>query len=188
MRFISTLAASVIAALVLAVPVSAAPGPSAGTVCADQKLKAHYSANYYVRDAHGKRAPGRNIRRDGLTDRRKAKCRHLRKSNQTLRRMRHAGSYLLAGAPPRHPPAGTQTLRASGGILAAIRACESGGDYSTNTGNGFYGAYQFTKATWWANGGAGMPHRASPAEQDRVAAVLYSRVGTHTSASWPNCP
>lgn len=75
-----------------------------------------------------------------------------------------------------------------GGILYAIRLCESGNNYSTNTGNGFYGAYQFTLGTWQAYGGSGYPHLASPAEQDRVAANLYRAVGTHTTASWPNCP
>ena len=76
----------------------------------------------------------------------------------------------------------------AGGILYAIRMCESGGNYGTNTGNGFYGAYQFTLGTWQANGGSGMPHLNSPQEQDRVAMNLYRKVGTHTSASWPNCP
>lgn len=80
------------------------------------------------------------------------------------------------------------TYTPAGGILYAIRMCESGGNYSTNTGNGFYGAYQFTLGTWQANGGSGMPHLNPPAEQDRVAMNLYNKVGTHTSASWPNCP
>ena len=76
----------------------------------------------------------------------------------------------------------------AGGIFLAIRKCESGNRYGLNTGNGFYGAYQFTVGTWRAYGGTGMPHLASPGEQDRIAARLYRAVGTHTSASWPNCP
>lgn len=32
--------------------------------------------------------------------------------------------------------------------LSKLRQCESGGNYRTNTGNGFYGAYQFTQSTW----------------------------------------
>jgi hypothetical protein len=38
--------------------------------------------------------------------------------------------------------------------LLALRTCESGGNYQINTGNGFYGAYQFTIATWdhWQTG------------------------------------
>lgn len=38
--------------------------------------------------------------------------------------------------------------------LLKLRLCESGGDYSTNTGNGYYGAYQFSPSTWnyWQTG------------------------------------
>lgn len=81
-----------------------------------------------------------------------------------------------------------QQAGGAGGILAAIRACESGNDYTKNTGNGFWGAYQFTLGTWAANGGTGRPDLASPAEQDRVAANLLAKVGVHTPASWPHCP
>jgi hypothetical protein len=68
--------------------------------------------------------------------------------------------------------------------LQAIAACESGGDPSTNTGNGFYGKYQFTIATWQSVGGTGNPAAASEAEQDRRAATLYARSG---SSPWPVC-
>jgi Transglycosylase-like domain len=68
--------------------------------------------------------------------------------------------------------------------LAAIAACESGGNYATNTGNGFYGAYQFDLRTWQSVGGAGLPSDASPAEQDMRAALLYQRAG---AAPWPVC-
>lgn len=73
----------------------------------------------------------------------------------------------------------------AGGILAHIRACESGGNYSTNTGNGFYGAYQFTQGTWNAMGGSGNPADASPAEQDALAAKLYA--GGAGAGNWPVC-
>lgn len=69
-------------------------------------------------------------------------------------------------------------------VLATIRACESGDDYSTNTGNGFYGAYQFDLSTWYSVGGSGLPSEASPAEQDYRAAKLYRSRG---SSPWPVC-
>lgn len=72
----------------------------------------------------------------------------------------------------------------AGGTLARIRQCESGGNYSTNTGNGFYGAYQFTQGTWESVGGSGSPASASPAEQDRRAQMLYDQRGNQP---WPNC-
>ena len=68
--------------------------------------------------------------------------------------------------------------------LEAIAACESGGDPTANTGNGFYGKYQCTQSTWASVGGTGNPAAASEAEQDRRAATLYAQQG---SAPWPVC-
>lgn len=63
--------------------------------------------------------------------------------------------------------------------------CESGGDYSANTGNGYYGGYQFDQGTWDAyapEGYAGtLPSDAPPEVQDAAAAAVpYD--------AWPNCP
>jgi len=85
---------------------------------------------------------------------------------------RAAAAYRAATTPP------------GAAVLAAIRECESGGDYSINTGNGFYGAYQFTLSTWRSVGGAGYPHEAPPHEQDERAARLYREAGP---SPWPVC-
>jgi hypothetical protein len=68
--------------------------------------------------------------------------------------------------------------------LEAIAACESGGDPTTDTGNGFYGKYQFTLSTWQSVGGTGNPAAAPEAEQDQRAAILYARAG---ASPWPVC-
>jgi hypothetical protein len=68
--------------------------------------------------------------------------------------------------------------------LQAIAACESGGNPAANTGNGFYGKYQFTMQTWQAVGGSGNPAQASEAEQDRRAAQLLAQAGPD---QWPVC-
>lgn len=68
--------------------------------------------------------------------------------------------------------------------LEAIAACESGGNPRTDTGNGFYGKYQFTLATWQAVGGSGNPARAPEGEQDRRAQALMDRAGP---GQWPVC-
>lgn len=73
---------------------------------------------------------------------------------------------------------------ASGDPFAAIRQCESGGNYSTNTGNGFYGAYQFTQQTWSSLGYPGRPDQASPAMQDQAARQLAATSGYQ---NWPVC-
>jgi hypothetical protein len=71
------------------------------------------------------------------------------------------------------------------GTLAAIRSCESSGDYTAVDDSGtYYGAYQFDSSTWASVGGSGSPAAASPAEQDYRAAVLYQRSGADP---WPVC-
>jgi hypothetical protein len=69
--------------------------------------------------------------------------------------------------------------------LAAIAACESGGNPRAIGGGGTYrGAYQFDQHTWESVGGTGDPAAAPMAEQTRRAAILYSRTG---ASSWPVC-
>jgi hypothetical protein len=74
----------------------------------------------------------------------------------------------------------------SGGVWATLRQCESGSDglYLANTGNGFYGAYQFTKSSWAAVGGTGYPYNATPSEQDMRAKRLKDLQGW---GAWPAC-
>ncbi|WP_309112149.1 transglycosylase family protein [Saccharothrix sp.] len=66
----------------------------------------------------------------------------------------------------------------------AVARCESGGNWSINTGNGYYGGLQFTPGTWTSNGGTGMPHNASREEQIRVAENVLRTQGP---GAWPNC-
>jgi hypothetical protein len=58
-----------------------------------------------------------------------------------------------------------------------LRVCESGNNYSINTGNGYYGAYQFDLSTWRSVGGKGSPNQATPLEQDYRARMLYRSRG-----------
>jgi hypothetical protein len=69
--------------------------------------------------------------------------------------------------------------------LAAIAACESGGDPRAIGGGGLYrGKYQFDVGTWASVGGTGDPAAAPEAEQDMRAAKLYQRAG---ATPWPVC-
>jgi hypothetical protein len=72
----------------------------------------------------------------------------------------------------------------TGDVWARLRWCESGGNYGANTGNGFYGAYQFAAGTWHGLGYAGLPHQASPQTQDEAAQRLQARSGW---GQWPAC-
>ncbi|WP_135454820.1 transglycosylase family protein [Mycobacterium sp. DL99] len=66
----------------------------------------------------------------------------------------------------------------------AMAQCESGGNWSADTGNGFYGGLQFTPATWASHGGTGSPAAASREEQIRVARNVMQTQGL---GAWPVC-
>ncbi|MBA3268606.1 MAG: transglycosylase family protein [Acidimicrobiia bacterium] len=74
--------------------------------------------------------------------------------------------------------------RPSPDALRALRSCESGGDYTADSGNGYYGAYQFAADTWQSLGYDGYPNEAAPAVQDEAVARLYARSGW---TPWPGC-
>jgi hypothetical protein len=68
--------------------------------------------------------------------------------------------------------------------FARLRQCESGGNYLTNTGNGYYGAYQFDLRTWHGLGYSGRPSDAAPPAQDAAAHTLQAQRGW---SPWPAC-
>ena len=96
------------------------------------------------------------------------------------------GLATIAGALVLAPMAlATGTANADSGVnWDAVAACESGGNWAINTGNGYYGGLQFTMGTWRANGGSGSPHNASRAEQIRVANNVLTSQGI---GAWPSC-
>ena len=65
-----------------------------------------------------------------------------------------------------------------------LAQCESGGNWSINTGNGFYGGLQFTASTWRAMGGSGLPHQQSRETQIALAKKLQAQAGW---GQWPAC-
>jgi hypothetical protein len=72
----------------------------------------------------------------------------------------------------------------AGGVWLELRQCESGDNYQENTGNGFYGAYQFSATTWTGLGYPGRPDLESPAMQDAAAMKLQAEAGW---GQWPAC-
>jgi resuscitation-promoting factor RpfB len=69
-----------------------------------------------------------------------------------------------------------------------IAECESGGNWSINTGNGYYGGLQFSKSTWDNYGGdvyAAYPHQASKAQQIAIAEKVRAAEGGY--GAWPHC-
>ena len=70
------------------------------------------------------------------------------------------------------------------GVWDRLAECESGGDWSIATGNGYYGGLQFSLSTWHAVGGAGYPHENSRAEQIHRAEIVLDAQGW---GAWPAC-
>ena len=80
--------------------------------------------------------------------------------------------------------AGTNDGPVGDDVWAKLAQCESGGNPATNTGNGFYGMYQFTLETWQSLGGTGYPHEADAATQTAMAKKLQAQAGW---GQWPGC-
>ena len=80
--------------------------------------------------------------------------------------------------------AGTTGGEVGDDVWAQLAQCESGGDPTTNTGNGFYGMYQFTLETWQSLGGTGYPYEADAATQTAMAKKLQAQAGW---GQWPGC-
>jgi resuscitation-promoting factor RpfB len=78
---------------------------------------------------------------------------------------------------------GTKTLDT--GVWDALAQCEAGGNWATNTGNGYYGGLQFNLGTWQANGGTGLPSNASRETQIAVATRVRDASGGY--GAWPAC-
>jgi hypothetical protein len=68
-----------------------------------------------------------------------------------------------------------------------LAQCESSGRWHINTGNGYYGGLQISRSTWRGFGGgrfASLPHRATKAEQIKVAERIKRSQGW---GAWPAC-
>jgi resuscitation-promoting factor RpfB len=83
---------------------------------------------------------------------------------------------------PKTPPASTGGLN-----WDAVANCESGGDWSINTGNGFYGGLQFDYGTWLSNGGGQYADRADHATRAQQIAVATTVYNARGSSPWPVC-
>ncbi len=85
---------------------------------------------------------------------------------------------------------GTKTLATTnytGGstVWDQLAQCEAGGNWATNTGNGYYGGLQFSLGTWQAYGGSGLPSNASRGTQIAIATKIRDASGGY--GAWPAC-
>ncbi|WUR80740.1 transglycosylase family protein [Streptomyces phaeochromogenes] len=69
----------------------------------------------------------------------------------------------------------------------AVAQCESGGDWSINTGNGYYGGLQFSASTWAAYGGSAYASTANQASKAQQIAVAEKVLAGQGKGAWPSC-
>ncbi len=97
---------------------------------------------------------------------------------------RRAAQVVLVGAMAATPLALSTGIASADTDWDELAQCESGGDWSINTGNGFGGGLQFTDSTWKAFGGSGDPEDAGREEQIQVAERVKAEQGMN---AWPTC-
>jgi resuscitation-promoting factor RpfA len=93
-----------------------------------------------------------------------------------------AGAVLVA------PFVGTATASAAdGSTWDALAQCESSGDWSINTGNGYYGGLQFAQSTWEGFGGGAYASRADLASREQQIAIAEKTLAVQGWGAWPAC-
>lgn len=98
------------------------------------------------------------------------------------------GMAVIGGALAAAPIAlGTATANADSVNWDAIAACESGGNWAINTGNGFYGGVQFDQNTWERQGGLRYAPRADLATREEQIAIAAVTQASQGWGAWPVC-
>ncbi|SOD65278.1 LysM domain-containing protein [Streptomyces zhaozhouensis] len=69
----------------------------------------------------------------------------------------------------------------------AVAQCESGGDWSINTGNGYYGGLQFSQSSWEAAGGTQYAASADQATKEQQIAAAEELLAIQGPGAWPVC-
>jgi hypothetical protein len=82
-------------------------------------------------------------------------------------------------------PVVTTNFAGGSTVWDRLAQCESGGNWATNTGNGYYGGLQFSLGTWRAYGGSGLPSQASRTTQIAIATKIRDASGGY--GAWPAC-
>ena len=81
----------------------------------------------------------------------------------------------------------TQAQAATDGEWEQVAACESGGNWAINTGNGYQGGLQFAPSTWAAHGGAQFASAANLASKNEQIAIAEHVLATQGRGAWPVC-
>jgi len=122
------------------------------------------------------RAASRNQHRVALHKKQVARARAAREARAAQQNVQPSVSRETGGIPA---------------IWAAMAQCEAGGNWASNTGNGYYGGLQFTMGSWTSYGGTGVPQSASASVQIMVARRIlttgYGKYPPQGVNAWPVC-
>ncbi|MFH9006459.1 transglycosylase family protein [Streptomyces afghaniensis] len=69
----------------------------------------------------------------------------------------------------------------------AVAQCESGGNWSINTGNGYYGGLQFSASTWSGYGGTKYASTADQATKSQQIEIAEKVLASQGKGAWPVC-
>ena len=112
-------------------------------------------------------------------------------ATSTTRKPHRLRAALITGAVVAAPVAGlalaTTASAATPTTWDAVAQCESSGNWSANTGNGFYGGLQFTPSTWAAFGGTAYAASADQATEGQQIAVAENVLAAQGPGAWPVC-
>ena len=90
-------------------------------------------------------------------------------------------------APPSSPPPAGPAPNPPAHDWTAVATCESSGNWSINTGNGYYGGLQFSPSTWASFGGLAYAPRADLATKGQQIAVAEKVLLVQGPGAWPTC-
>ena len=109
-----------------------------------------------------------------------------RKPNNHLRNLGLATAPLVAAVPMAVASA-TSASAATTSTWDRLAGCESGGNWSINTGNGYYGGLQFSDGTWDGLGGGRYASRADLASKSEQIAIAEKLLASRGWSPWPAC-
>ena len=113
--------------------------------------------------------------------------RHRAPTTTSKLRRRAATVAATAGVAAVAPLLATTPAHADSVNWDAIAQCESGGNWSINTGNGYYGGLQFSAGTWRAYGGGAYAPTANQASRSAQIAVAEKVLAGQGIGAWPVC-
>ncbi|CAB0687634.1 hypothetical protein FRC0290_00739 [Corynebacterium diphtheriae] len=85
------------------------------------------------------------------------------------------------------PTTASAAAVASGSVWDQLAQCESGGNWSINTGNGFTGGLQFVDSTWLGLGGGVYAPQAYLATREQQIAIAEKVLAAQGWGAWPAC-